>query len=148
MARTNTPSAPVLPNNPPPAQRDAPVLRRCWACGYPLTPTEEVSAKLRFWRCDECGARQQWVDDPCVDNSASGQHLVEHGKYSCLSMLSDPDCRVFGGNGDAFDSVKRKFPNPLRFEYGEPIFAIDLDGCKTHRWHWGRMEWVKREDRK
>jgi hypothetical protein len=143
MARTNAPR--VVANNNRPGQQTAPVLRRCWECGYPLTPTNEVSAKLRFWVCDECGCKQQWADYPNLDGSAAEQHLIERGQYSCLSMLSDPDCRVFGGNSNSFDSVKRKFCNPFRYQNGEPIFATDENDRITHRWHWGRMEWVRRE---
>jgi uncharacterized C2H2 Zn-finger protein len=133
MARTITNlSAPII--------FDDGVSRPCWACDMhgirtELVATADMLGGNRWWKCPKCGARMQWVDNPAMDGSVAEKHKVK-GAFSTSSMLSDPDCTVYLPDTRAvYNGV----------EYGTPLFVYDEHGNKTHRWHWGRREWVKRE---
>lgn len=101
--------------------------RRCWSChGEGLLPHEPVHqgrGNLWFFKCQDCGARIQWVKDPDPSASPNSLHF-KSGGFSCASMLNDPDCTVFQ-------------------KEQKPIFVEDDRGNRTHRWHYGRGEWVK-----
>ena len=128
------------------------VERKCWACktvGLVLDApvygdgSGNQTGRLWFYKCPNCGARLQWVYNPRMDGSAAEKHKDGLG-FCTTSMLSDPDCRVVG-------EKQRLELNPVDmtgYPEGTPLFVYDEDGRKTHRWHWGRMEWREIEGRR
>jgi hypothetical protein len=81
-----------------------------------------------------------------MDGSHAQKHKHKDGGFSVNSMLSDPECNVFGQQTVAatLPMKRTKRPTaPQESEKGKIIFVFDEYGNKTHRWHWGRMEWLK-----
>jgi len=121
--------------------------RRCHLCSpwTDLEPTDEVRGEHRVWRCTKCGNETLWLADPEMDGSHAQLHKYKGGGYSGLSMLNDPECSVF--NKPAPKPVRRTrttLPEaPEDNGPRKPIFVEDEHGNRTHRWHYGRSQWVK-----
>ena len=139
------------------------VERKCWACKKPgMRPKGKAGISgLQTFQCPSCQAQFQWCAEPQMDGSFAEKHKsVGEAGYSMTSMMSDPDCTVFGDRqapaGPATRSRRASPPpqpaaprNPSQAELAERgiIFVEDENGVKTHRWHYGRAEWIKLEKR-
>ena len=58
-----------------------------------------------------------------------------------LYMAGTEDRRMFAGPSPSQDDILSDFP-PAEFDK-QPIFVFDTNENKTHRWHWGRQDWIK-----
>lgn len=140
MARRNPPSVPG-----PTIPKDE-VERKCWNCRqYGMQPHEPVFShgtsepgQMWFFKCPNCGARFQWV----LGSTNEHKHKV-NGTHSASSMLSDPDCTVFTLEQQMEANKPGKDADPTI-----PMFVYDEHDNKTHRWHYGRGEWVKIGERR
>ena len=125
-----------------------PIERKCWACKRPgMEPAAPVVSghTLWFFKCPHCGARFQWVKEPAMDGSYAEKHKDKDAPigqgYSVNSMLSDPDCGVF--SKPRARRTRPPMQPPEVGKAGQVVFVEDEDGNRTHRWHWGRCEWVR-----
>lgn len=96
-------------------------VRKCNNCYFPLTHTEKVENNYRWWECDNCGKKYLWLNNPRITGAWATLHQTKDGGFSALSMGNDPDMHY-----------------PTR-----PQFVINKKGTKTHRYHYGKEEWVK-----
>ena len=138
--------------------------RRCWRCPtwQEIYPTEQIKNNHRVWVCPVCGTKTSWVLDPDEEDGVAERHRLPGGGFSVVSMLSDPDCRVYSpkqraevGRPVGFlppSEITRKAfclaptpatPNPTEYAQGTLVFIFDAQGNRTHRWHWGRGAWIK-----
>lgn len=145
MARRNKPSSVPIQQilDTPSVPNDDKVQRKCWCCKRtnmiphkPVYTAENTSSSLWFFKCLNCEALFQWVLHPQQDGSYAQKHKLDGG-YSVKSMMSDPDNKVFT------EEEKMNANTPVSVKPGDIIFVEDEYGNKTHRWHWGRNQWVR-----
>lgn len=129
--------------------------RRCYKCvpWQDIEPTDRVNKEHRVWKCPKCGTETLWLNDPLMDGSNAQLHKRKEGGFSCLSMLNDPDCTVFSKPAPPIRRTTRTTipvlpENPVLEEERKPLFVEDEEGNKTHRWHYGRGEWVRIDQHK
>lgn len=131
-------------------------IRKCFYDFTPLVPTEEPTApysakNLQMWRCPKCKTLWPWTRDPILNGAYAQYHQIERGVFSGISMLSDPECKVFDReaalkchNKNKSRRTKPAAPTDAELKKREPIFAYADNSSKpTHRWHRGREEWIK-----
>lgn len=77
--------------------KESEALRKCKNCLTPLEFTGQIMVQnsLGRWKCPKCGKDWLWVLHPEWGGGPNQLHKVPGGGYSVVSMMSDPDCKVF-----------------------------------------------------
>jgi hypothetical protein len=148
----------------PSKDEDVQDRRICFFCHTQLKPKAKAGNFHRLHYCPECDMHFPWLENPVLNGSVNEMHY--DGKaFSVASMLSDPNCDVFNGQGKSVHYVAGKESTgicggphqdpdgmllqrpPEDWEGACFIYELTKEGRSVkytpkYRWHKNRDQWI------